>query len=58
MRERRPGGWEVRVVVGDDPATGVSKQRSFAVYGDEGMVRDRRRELVAQFGVDRSALYC
>lgn len=58
MRERRPGVWEVRVVVGNDPATGVSRQRSFTVYGDEDVVRDRRRELVAQFGVDRSALYC
>jgi hypothetical protein len=58
MRERRPGVWEVRVVVGNDPATGVSKQRSFTVYGDEDVGRERRRELVAQFGVDRSALYC
>ena len=58
MRERRPGVWEVRVVIGNDPATGVSKQRSFAVYGDEDVVRDGRRELAAQFGVDRSALYC
>ncbi|MFZ6003085.1 MAG: tyrosine-type recombinase/integrase [Actinomycetota bacterium] len=58
MRERRPGVWEVRVVVGNEPATGVSRQRSFTVYGDEDVVADRRRELVAQFGVDRSALYC
>lgn len=58
MRERRPGVWEVRVVVGNDPATGASKQRSFTAYGDEGVVGDRRRELVARFGVDRSALYC
>jgi len=58
MRERRPGVWEVRVVVGNDPATGVTRQRSFTVYGDEDVVADRRRGLVAQFGVDRSALYC
>ena len=58
MRERRPGVWEVRVVVGNDPARGASKQRSFTVYGDEEMACERRRELVAQFGVDRSALYC
>ncbi len=58
MRERRPGVWEVRVVVGNDPATGASKQRSFTVYGDEEMACERRRELVAQFGVNRSALYC
>lgn len=58
MRERRPGVWEVRVVVGNDPATGVSKQRSFTVHGDESMVLELRRELVRQFGVDRSALYC
>jgi integrase len=58
MRERRSGVWEVRVVVGNDPATGASKQRSFTVFGDEQLVRDRRRELVAQFGVDRSAMYC
>lgn len=58
MRERRPGVWEVRVVVGNDPVTGVSRQRSFTVHGDAELVRERRRELVAQFGVDRSALYC
>ena len=46
------------MVVGNDPATGVSKQRSFTVCGDEDFVRERRRELVAQFGVDRSALFC
>jgi len=57
MRERRPGVWEVRVVVGNDPVTGVSRQRSFTVHGDEEFVRERRRELVGQFGVDRSALY-
>ena len=58
MRERRPGVWEIRVVVGNDPVTGASKQRSFSVYGDEEVARERRSELVAQFGVDRSALYC
>src|SRR4051812_12942903 len=58
MRERRPGVWEVRVVVGNDPVTGASKQRSFTVYGDVDLVRERRGELVAQFGGDRSALYC
>jgi integrase len=58
MRERRPGVWEVRVVVGNDPVTGASKQRSFTVYGDVDLVTERRSDLVAQFGVDRSALYC
>jgi integrase len=58
MRERRPGTWEVRVVVGNDPATGVSKQRSFTVHGDEDFAGERRRALVAHFGVDRSALFC
>lgn len=58
MRERRPGVWEIRVVVGNDPVTRVSKQRSFTVYGDEAIVRERREQLVAQFGLDRSALYC
>jgi hypothetical protein len=50
------GVWEVRVVVGNDPTTGVSKQRSFTVNGED-VVRERRRELVAQFGVDRRAIY-
>ncbi len=58
MRERRPGVWEVRVVVANDQVSGRSVQRSFTVHGDAGEVEAHRRELVRRFGVDRSALYC
>jgi integrase len=50
--------WEVRVVVANDPATGRSVQRSFTVHGDHQRVEERRRDLVARFGLDRSTLYC
>ncbi|MGH3712133.1 MAG: hypothetical protein ACRDT4_01505 [Micromonosporaceae bacterium] len=43
--------FEVRVVVGRDPATGRSLQRSFTVRGDVEQVQARRRELVADYGV-------
>ena len=35
LRERSAGVWEIRVVVGFDPAHGHSVQRSFTVHGDE-----------------------
>lgn len=50
--ERSPGVFEVRVVVGRDPATGLSVQRSFTVRGDASHAEARRRELVADFGID------
>lgn len=58
MRERRPGVWEIRVVVANDEVTCRSVQRSFTVHGDADHVEIRRRELVDRFGVDRSALFC
>lgn len=58
MRERRPGVWEIRVVVGNVPVTGRSVQRSFTVHGDADHAWERRRELVARFGLDRRLLYC
>src|SRR5262245_29871559 len=58
MRQRRPGVWEIRVVVGNDQVTGRSVQRSFTIHGDVEAAEDRRREFVEQFGVDRSALSC
>jgi hypothetical protein len=36
----------------------VIDETSFTVYGDAQPVAGLRRDLVAQFGVDRSALYC
>jgi hypothetical protein len=39
--------FEVRVVVGRDPLTGNSVQRSFTVRGDAEHAEARRRELVA-----------
>jgi hypothetical protein len=58
MRERRPGVWEIRVVVANDLVGGRSVQRSFTVHGDLERAEQRRRELVERFGVDRGALYC
>ena len=58
IRERRPGVWEIRVVVASDQVTGRSVQRSFTVHGDAEVAEDRRRELVERFGLDRSALCC
>ena len=45
--------WEIRVVVGFDPAHGHSVQRSFTVHGDEVWAQRRRCELVEDYGVDR-----
>ncbi len=58
MRERRPGGWEIRVVVANDEVTGGSVQRSFTVHDDADVADARRGELVERFGINRSALYC
>ncbi len=58
VRERRPGVWEIRVVVANDLLTGRSVQRSFTVHGDAEGVEARRVELVDRFALDRSALYC
>lgn len=57
IRERSPGVFEVRVVVGRDPTTGRSVQRSFTVRGDAEHAEARRRELVVDFGVDLSMLH-
>ena len=53
IRERSPGVWEIRVVVGFDSVRGRSMQRSFTVHGDAGFAQRRRRELVDEFGVIR-----
>jgi hypothetical protein len=52
-RERRPGVWEVRVVVGFDAGRSRSVQKSFTVYGDHAAAARRRAELVEAFGVRR-----
>jgi integrase len=49
--------FEVRVVVGRNPATGRSVQRSFTVRGDAEHAEARRRELVTDYGVDLSVLH-
>jgi hypothetical protein len=54
VRERSPGVWEVRVVVGFDPGSGRSIQRSFTVHGDAALAGKARRELVAGYGSVRS----
>jgi hypothetical protein len=50
--ERSPGVFEIRIVVGREPVTGVSVQRSFTVRGDGAHAEARRRELVADYGLD------
>jgi integrase len=45
--------WEVRVVVGFDPARARSIQRSFTVHGDAALAGQARRELVAEYGSAR-----
>jgi hypothetical protein len=47
LRERSPGVWEVRVVVGFDPRRSRSIQRSFTVRGDAALAARARRDLVA-----------
>jgi integrase len=54
VRERSPGVWEVRVVVGFDPARARSIQRSFTVHGDAALAGTARRDLVAEYGSARS----
>jgi integrase len=53
IRERSPGVWEIRVVVGFDMVRGRSVQRSFTVRGDAVFAEQRRRELVEDHGVTR-----
>jgi integrase len=53
IRERTPGVWEIRVVVGFDPVHVRSVQRSFTVHGDKVTAELRRRELVDDFGISR-----
>ena len=58
IRERRPGVWEIRVVVANDPQTGRSIQRSFTMHGDAESAERYRSDLVERFGLDKRALYC
>ncbi len=57
LRERRPGVWEVRVVVGFDPGRGRSIQRSFTVHGDAAQAGKARRDLVAGYAAPRSDMW-
>ena len=34
VRQRRPGVWEVRVALGADPVSGLSRRRSVTIHGD------------------------
>src|SRR5918911_2565308 len=43
VRQRRPGVWEVRVALGPDPVSGVSRRRSITVHGDEAVAEEARR---------------
>lgn len=49
LRERRPGVWEIRVVVGVDPVSGRSVQRSFVFHGQHEQAELRRQELAEQW---------
>jgi hypothetical protein len=58
VRQRRPGVWEVRVALGPDPVTGVSRRRSITVHGNEAVAEEARRRcaeeadrLRARFGL-------
>ena len=53
LRQRSPGVWEIRVVVGFDAVRVRSVQRSFTVRGDHAFAEQRRRELVDDYGVSR-----
>jgi hypothetical protein len=53
IRQRSPGVWEIRVVVGFDPIRARSLQRSFTVRGDAEQAEHSRQELVEDFGVSR-----
>ncbi len=57
IRERSPGVFEVRVVIGRDPASGSSVQRSFTIRGDREHAEQRRRELIADYGIDPVLLH-
>jgi hypothetical protein len=56
MRERRPGVWEIPVVVDVDERTGVSVQQSSTVHGDTQRALQRRAELVAGDGACRQSV--
>ena len=47
LRQRRPGVWEIRVYLGDDPVSGDPRQRSVTVHGDLADV-EQQRALLAQ----------
>lgn len=53
LRERSPGVWEIRVVVGFDAVRVRSVQRSFTVRGGAAFAEQRRRELVDDYGINR-----
>jgi hypothetical protein len=53
LRERSPGVWEIRVVVGFDPVLARSVQRSFTVHGDADQAQRRQHELAEELGVNR-----
>jgi integrase len=55
IRERRPGVWEIRVVVGFDPVHARSVQRSFTIHGDEQVAEQRKRQLTDDYGISRLA---
>ncbi len=58
VRERRPGVWEIRIVVANDEVTGRPVQRSFTFHGDAEVAQARRTELIERFGIDSRALLC
>ncbi len=53
IRERTPGVWEIRIVVGFDSTRRRSVQRSFTFRGSAELAQQRRRELVTEVGASR-----
>jgi hypothetical protein len=54
LRERRPGVWEIRVVVGTDAVTRRSVQQSMTFHGNRASAKQRCADLVALTAAERS----
>ncbi len=54
LRERRPGAWEIRVVVAVDPVTGRSVQRSVMFRGSAAEADTYRAELAEEYAARRA----
>jgi len=55
MRQRRPQVWEVRVALGPDPVSGLTRYRSLTVHGDREVAQAARERWAAKAELIRSA---